>query len=404
MKGKSDEGITTPGSWFTPDRLMNRLGLLAWVVGLSGPVALRAHDSGLSAVEGRVRADAIELTTGFAPADARYLLSPSVRTSAIWTPQEFEAAKPQLEGIARVLWEVRTGDRVVAPLETHLEIVAGDSLNIRCVYPRPPAGRLTLRAVKLATLPPGHRQFVIITDEHGSMLAGKLLNAKDDRMDITLEAVKVRSILSNAPFHQPEVRGAPATACLATPPKSPFFGFLRLGVEHIWTGYDHLLFLFALLVVCRSFRSMVAIISCFTLAHSLTLALATLDIVNLPSRITEPAIAASIMFVGVENLLRRGAEPRYRWVLTFAFGLIHGFGFASVLRERGVGAGGQGVAMPLFTFNLGVEIGQIAIASVVLPVIWRLRKKESFVRRGVPVLSAVVATAGMYWLLERTVF
>src|SRR6202008_2061461 len=100
--------------------------------------------------------------------------------------------------------------------------------------------------------------------------------------------------------------------------------------------------------------------------------------VNATIRITEPAIAASIVFVGVENLIRRGAEPRGRWALTFAFGLIHGFGFASVLRDLGVGSGGQSIAMPLFTFNAGVEIGQITIAAIVLPIIWQLRKNETF--------------------------
>jgi hydrogenase/urease accessory protein HupE len=178
---------------------------------------------------------------------------------------------------------------------------------------------------------------------------------------------------------------------------------VKLGVSHIWTGYDHLLFLFALLVVCRSFRSIVLIVSCFTLAHSITLALATLDMVNLPSRPVEALIAASIVFVGAENLLRRGEEPRGRWALTFAFGLIHGFGFASVLRELGVGTGAQGIAMPLLAFNLGVEIGQIAIASAVLPIVWQLRRRQSFVRVGVPLLSAVVALAGLYWLVERTI-
>jgi hypothetical protein len=157
------------------------------------------------------------------------------------------------------------------------------------------------------------------------------------------------------------------------------------------------------LVVCRSFRSIVAIISCFTLAHSLTLALATLQIVNFSSRLTEPAIAASIVFVGLENLVRGGDEPRGRWALTFAFGLIHGFGFASVLRDLGVGQHGDSVVVPLFTFNLGVELGQIAVAAVVLPLIWYVRKSDRFVRVGVPALSAIVAAAGTYWLIERTI-
>jgi hydrogenase/urease accessory protein HupE len=148
----------------------------------------------------------------------------------------------------------------------------------------------------------------------------------------------------------------------------------------------------------------VAIISCFTLGHSITLAAATLDWVNLPARYTEPLIAASIVYVGLENLWRRGAEPRGRWAVTFVFGLIHGFGFASVLRDLGVGQGGSGLLLPLFSFNLGVELGQIAVAAVALPLIWRLRKNEKFLQRGVPALSALVAAAGLYWLLERTIF
>lgn len=178
--------------------------------------------------------------------------------------------------------------------------------------------------------------------------------------------------------------------------------FVWLGVEHIWTGYDHLLFLLALLAVCASFRASVRVISCFTLGHSLTLVLATLDWVNVTARLAEPLIAASIVYVGVENLVRRGAEPRGRGALTFGFGLIHGFGFASVLRELGVGVNGSGLALPLFSFNLGVELGQIAIAAVVLPLLWQLRKQEWFLRRGVPAISALVALAGLYWLVART--
>ena len=97
---------------------------------------------------------------------------------------------------------------------------------------------------------------------------------------------------------------------------------------------------------------------------SLTLALASLDVVSLPSRVVEPLIAASIVFVGVENLWRRGAEPPGRWALTLAFGLIHGFGFASVLRDLGLASAKGGILMPLLTFNLGVEVGQIAIAEI----------------------------------------
>ena len=354
-----------------------------------------AHDPGISTAQGQLRAAALEIAVGFAPADAEQLLPPEVRVSGKWTQAEFVAAQPLLAGLAPQIFELRAGGVELAPRETRVELAAGDALNFFLVYPRPPPGVVTLRAAQLGALPAGHRQFVIVVDERGSTLAKKLLSAKDDAIEVAVAA----------PGSGGETGGGaggagPASESGETP---TFWGFLRLGVEHIWTGYDHLLFLFALLVVCRSFRSIVAIITCFTLAHSLTLALATLNVVNVPSRLVEPAIAASIVFVGLENLVRRGQEPPGRWALTFAFGLIHGFGFASVLRELGVGQGGQGLAMPLFTFNLGVEIGQVVVAAIVLPVVWKLRKNEKFLRRGVPALSAVVAAAGLYWFLERTV-
>ncbi len=200
----------------------------------------------------------------------------------------------------------------------------------------------------------------------------------------------------------PLLAAVPVPAAPAPVMAPQFWDFLWLGVTHIWLGYDHLLFLLGLLVVCRSFRSIVIIISCFTLAHSTTLALATWNMVNLPARLVEPLIAVTILFVGVENLVRRESEPRGRWAVTFAFGLIHGFGFASVLRDLGVGSNGHGLALPLFSFNLGVELGQVAIAAVVLPVFWQLRKRPAFVRKGIPILSGLVAAAGLYWLLERT--
>jgi hydrogenase/urease accessory protein HupE len=360
--------------------LVKFLRLAFGFVALAVGSLVRAHDPGISTANGELRADALLITTGFAPADAQQLLPASEQTGVKWTQVEFDAVHDKLLTIAPQLWEVRADDRPLVPREVRVELLPGDNVSFHLIFPRRAGGgKLTLRAPKLPELPSGHRQFVIITDEHGSTITKKLLSARD--------------VILEVPQSPP------------TEPESPtVWAFIKLGVEHIWTGYDHLLFLFALLVVCRSFRSIVGIVSCFTLAHSLTLALATLDVVNLPSRIVEAAIAASIVFVGVENLVRRGEEPRGRWVLTFVFGLIHGFGFASVLRDLGVGGGPQGVVVPLFTFNVGVELGQIAIAAVVLPVVWQLRKNENFLRRGVPALSALVAVAGLYWFLQRTIF
>src|SRR5262249_37382375 len=159
----------------------------------------------------------------------------------------------------------------------------------------------------------------------------------------------------------------------------------------------HLLFLLGLLVVCRRFRTVAGIITCFTVAHSVTLALAALNVVTLPSRIVEPLIAATIVVVGIENLVR-GDEPKGRWVLTFAFGLVHGLGFASALKAIGLGAAGASIVGPLIAFNLGVELGQLAVAAPLLLLLWRLRALPLFARHGARATSLIVAVVGIVWL------
>lgn len=368
------------------------------VVALAAALSAYAHDPGISTAQGELRSGELALTTGFAPVDVEALLPPTAPRAERWGPAEFEAVREHLVALGPRLWEVKLGEVPLAPRDARVELLPGDSVNFVTRYALAPGGGpLNLRASRITELPPGHRQFVIIADERGSTLAKKLLSGRDNVIQVSRP-----SLAAGAGQTIAGTSAAPAADDSADLPSA--MAFIRLGVEHIWTGYDHLLFLFALLVVCRSVRSILAIVTCFTLAHSLTLALATLNLVSLPAKVVEPLIAASIVFVGVENLFRRGAEPPGRWALTFAFGLIHGFGFASVLRDLGVGGGGSGIAMPLFTFNLGVEIGQIAIAGIALPIVWRLRKNEKFVARGVPALSVAVSVAGFYWLLERTVF
>jgi hydrogenase/urease accessory protein HupE len=374
-------------AWLTVHPLRQwRLGLFAALL-LSG-AKLYAHDPGLSTVQGVWRETTLELVASFAPADARLFAASDGRNVERVNAANFGGLRADLEKIGLRLWDLNVHGVSIPPQSIRVELQAADNVSFTLVFPRPAgAESVALRACQLASLPPGHREFVIVTDRQNRPLVKKLLSVKDDTIEVPISPVG-----SAEASRGEDVRSAPT-----------FLGFLRLGIEHIWTGYDHLLFLFALLIVCRSLRSIVAIISCFTLAHSLTLALATLGVVNFSARLTEPAIAASIVFVGLENLVRRGDEPRGRWALTFAFGLIHGFGFASVLRDLGVGQHGDGVVWPLFTFNLGVEIGQIVVAAIVLPIVWYARRNERFVRAGIPILSAIVAGAGTYWLLQRTV-
>jgi hydrogenase/urease accessory protein HupE len=190
--------------------------------------------------------------------------------------------------------------------------------------------------------------------------------------------------------------------------QAPSFGllypFLRLGFYHILTGYDHLMFVFGMLLVCRRWQTILAIVVSFSVAHSLTLILSTLQLVELHEKIAEPLISFSLVIVGTENLLRRGAEPRWRWTLALAFGLVHGFGFAAGLREMGIGTNGGSILVPLLGFNSGVELGQITAGAVVLPILWQLRRSELFVRYGIPLLSAAVAGAGVYWTVQRISF
>jgi hydrogenase/urease accessory protein HupE len=185
--------------------------------------------------------------------------------------------------------------------------------------------------------------------------------------------------------------------------------FLRLGTEHIFTGYDHLAFLLALLLLGDTFAELVRIVSSFTVAHSVTLALAALNVVVLPSSLVEPAIAASVVAVALENLwaLRAGpgrservhAALRHRWRLTFVFGLVHGFGFASALRELELPR--AALAAGLVSFNLGVELGQLALVALVIPVLRALAAWRGFEPRGILAVSLGIGAMGLFWLGQR---
>jgi len=206
-----------------------------------------------------------------------------------------------------------------------------------------------------------------------------------------------------------------ASAEFGVPATSGFLGFVRLGVMHILTGYDHLLFLLALLIgairpcpalaahaIERStgvFWRVLAIASAFTVAHSITLSFAVLDQVRVPSGIIEPLIAASIVFVGVENLIGTG-PPWRRLAVAFVFGLVHGLGFADALQPLGLA--GWPFSRALIGFNLGVELGQAAAIAVALPVMLAIGRAG----RAMPVdryASLAVATVGAWWLVERIV-
>jgi hydrogenase/urease accessory protein HupE len=190
--------------------------------------------------------------------------------------------------------------------------------------------------------------------------------------------------------------------------------YLALGVEHILFGFDHLLFVLALVILVRDWRRVAVTVTAFTIAHSITLAAATLGFVNVPGPPVEATIALSIMLVAVEILNARRGEPsftqRLPWLVAFSFGLLHGFGFAGALAE--VGLPQHAIPVALLFFNIGVEAGQLIFVAAVLSLIWLSRYAASLlfetglVRRAFDRFDGAVAYGiggvAAYWLIERT--
>ena len=332
--------------------MINRLwkvGMLAGILAIFSSNAL-AHDPGLSAVEVRILSDRIVAEISFAPSDLAGIQEPYSDFLGIYGDEK--ALELRSSGL-------KSSDR--------------NSIHYLLEFSSSNASELRISAPVLANLPRGHKQFCSVFDQENRLLAERMLSA--DAKDL---AIDLRSASNNGSI----------------------FRFLVLGIEHIFTGYDHLAFLLALLIAGGSLRHNAKIITSFTVAHSFTLALATLGLVNISPAIVEPLIAASVVFVGLENLFRRRLAAR--WLVTFSFGLVHGLGFAATLRELGIGTLGARVALPLLSFNAGVELAQIAIPLIVLPLVWRLERRPSFTLKHVRAFSLLITFAGIYWLLVRT--
>jgi hydrogenase/urease accessory protein HupE len=236
-------------------------------------------------------------------------------------------------------------------------------------------GDIVYRSTVLTAIDPSARQIVLIGE--GANVPQALLDASNTTVTLS----------------------APAPLLLSTMQR-----YLVTGIEHIFLGYDHIAFLVGVVLWARRLVPVIKIVTAFTIAHSITLSLAALNIIVLPGVVVEPAIAASIVFVAMENFFSRDIDSR--WRVTFAFGLIHGFGFASALREFGLPA--NAVVPALAAFNIGVEVGQVAIVSIVVPaliVLDRLmatdRAKPVRAASLVYALSLLISLLGSYWFLTR---
>ena len=371
---------TARGNYSARVNCLSRFGpaiCLLLVLMILATASAFAHDPGLSAAEVKLDGNKAVARLTFARGDIEMVAPMDADRDGRVTQPEFEVVEGRLESLAKESFALSADGEEASPSAVAVGIDESGAVHFDLEFLLPQGSRLSLRSLLIDRLPRGHRQFLALRDAKGNTLGQRMLDAANDSFECDLAALPISRTRPHA-----------------------FWGFLLLGVEHILLGFDHLAFLFALLIAGGTLREAAKIITSFTVAHSITLAMATLDVVAIPASIVEPLIAASIIYVGLENVWRR--EIKRRWMLTFAFGLVHGFGFASALKELGVGAGVKAVA-PLLSFNLGVEIGQITLAALVLPLIWKLRQRPRFVIRYVPACSILVALAGGYWLIERAI-
>jgi hypothetical protein len=327
------------------------------------PAAALAHQPTVSYSELSVRSRSVEGLLRFSLADLR-------------TQMQLEPPHLPTPALARLLLEpflLKADGQPCALQEGAAAQMDGeDGIALRASWLCPtPVEELFVRAGFLESFPAGHTHL--------------------SRISFGPEQISQRAAQADEPsFEVRRVRSVAAEA----------FRFVLLGIEHIFTGYDHVAFLIGLLLLGGSLIELIKIVTAFTVAHSITLALATLDVLAPSPRLIEPLIAASIVYVGVENLwaLRARAAAsalRHRWMITFAFGLVHGFGFASVL--RGLQLPRAVLATGLVSFNIGVELGQVAIVLAAVPLLRRLRSLPVFS----PALSACVSALGIFWLAQR---
>ena len=334
-----------------------------------------AHAVGVSSGEYRLDGNVVHGDLGMAGRELARLL-PAIDTDGDGAISAEEIAAGQ-DAVARAfaggLTVSADGRACVETLDRAwaLEAEGGVVFQVRYVCPEIP-GQLRLAMPMLDALAPGHRH------------VGRLFRAGKPQVKVLDRAHATWNLDGASPTS--------SAAAMA-------WSMLKLGVEHILTGADHLVFLLGLILVGGSLRSLIGVVSAFTVAHSITLALAAFSIFTPSSRLVEPAIALSIAYVGVENLFVSDASNR--WRITFPFGLIHGFGFAGALRE--IALPRAQVPIALISFNLGVELGQLAVLSVALPLTLAARNASWFGDRGVRTLSVAIAIGGGALFVARLV-
>lgn len=354
---------------------MKRLGLAAatlMLLALARPAF--AHPIPFSYVDLRLLPDAIEGTLVAHIYDVAHELQiePMERLLDPVVVSRYSAAI--IDVLSRGL-EVASDGRILTPMWSAPEILADrQSLRLRLRFSVDRAPGTVAVAASLFRYDPAHQTFVNVYE--GDSLTQAILDRSKARFEYFSGARQgVLAVVRR---------------------------FVPAGIHHILIGPDHLLFLVGLLLLGGPIRRLTLVVTAFTVAHSITLSLAALNILSPPARIIESAIALSIVYVGVDNLLVHDGRDVRAWI-AFAFGFIHGFGFANVLREMDLPA--RALGWSLFSFNFGIELGQLLVVAVVATAFAALRaRSEATGQRLVFVGSIVVVVAGTFWFVQRVFF
>lgn len=361
---------------------------VAFLVGLA--LALftaraRAHVVGLSGGEYSVEQGALRAKLTFARSEvARLLPTLDADHDSHVSALEVHAAEPGLREKILGRIRVRTGDATCTAALQTASLTEQDGLTIdaRFVCPRTNEA-FDVDFSLLQDLAPGHRHIARVLGDgiHDEVLY-------EDHSALSISATPPTSQASE---------GIPSTPPVPAVSTHSAWEFFKLGIMHILKGYDHLLFLFGLVLVRARGKDILAVVTAFTIAHSITLGLAASGVFMPSERIVEPAIALSIVYVGIENFFLQNA--RRRWRITFPFGLIHGFGFAGALQQ--IHLSKAAIPSAVLSFNAGIELGQILAISLMLPGLILLWRMSWYRRYGLRAISAAVALVGCAWFAAR---
>jgi hydrogenase/urease accessory protein HupE len=357
-----------------------------------------AHAIGLSTGEYTAKGDAVVVKLAFARGEVASVLPRlDENRDGHVTALEVDSAKKELE--TRVLGQVHvtSGGAACSPVLLGAALTEQDGLSVDGRFECPKAnGAFEVDVVLLDDLSHGHRH---VARAVGATIHDEVLFKGHSAFGLTASPSQAGA--TSGAGAASGAAGAGAGGAGAEPPShaSAAWSFFKMGIEHILTGYDHLVFLFGLVLLRARLKELLAVVTAFTVAHSITLAIAVLGVFTPSPRFVEPAIALSIAYVGIENFFVKDASKR--WRITFPFGLIHGFGFAGALQE--IALPRAQVPTALVSFNLGVEAGQLFSMALVLPMVMLIRQKDWFEPRGVRVLSGAVALAGGIWFVLRVV-